>query len=69
MSISGGSHHKYFRQLLSTPDIKNQIGFRCPFGSKFKPPGPSEDPGPIHYQPFFLKMYGDWCKGEVTLRV
>jgi hypothetical protein len=57
MSISDGRHHKDFRQSLSTPDIKNQFAFRCPFGSKFKPPGLNEDPGPIHYQPFFLKRY------------
>jgi hypothetical protein len=54
MPISDGRHHKDFRRLLNTLDTKDQFAFRCPFGSKFKPPGLKEDPGPIHYQPFFL---------------
>jgi hypothetical protein len=69
MPISDGSSNKTFEQLLDKPDIKDQFAFPYPLGAKFKPPGVNEDPGRIRFEPFFLKMYGDCKKGDVTKRM
>jgi hypothetical protein len=69
MPISDGRSNKTFDQLLDTPDIKDQFAFPYPLGPEFKPPALNEDPGRIRYEKFFVKMYGDCNKGEVTKRM
>ena len=66
MPISDGRTGKSFEQLLNHPDIKDQFAIPYPLGIELKRPAVNEDPGRIRFQPFFLKMYGDCRKGEVT---
>ncbi len=66
MPISDGRTGKSFEQLLNHPDIKDQFTIPYPLGIELKRPAVNEDPGRIRFQPFFLKMYGDCRKGEVT---
>jgi D-alanyl-D-alanine carboxypeptidase len=69
MPISDGRPSKTFDQLLNDPDIKDQFAFPYPLGPEVKPPAVDEDPGRIRFEKFFLKMYGDCRKGEVTKRM
>jgi hypothetical protein len=69
MPISDGRDHKSFEQLLDNPDIKDQFAYPYPLGGDLKTPAANEDPGRIRNEPFFLKMYGDCRKGEVTKRM
>jgi hypothetical protein len=69
MPISDGRTGKTFEQLLDNPDLKDQFANPYPLGPDVKTPGLNEDPGRIRYEPFFVKMYGDCKKGEVTKRM
>jgi hypothetical protein len=69
MPISDGRAGKTFEQLLDAPDIKDQFAYAYPLGPEVKPPGVNEDPGRIRHEAFFVKMYGDCHKGEVTKRM
>ena len=69
MPISDGRTGKTFDQLLDDPDIKDQFAFPYPLGGTLKTPALNEDPGRIRNETFFLKMYGDCRKGEVTKRM
>jgi D-alanyl-D-alanine carboxypeptidase-like protein len=69
MPISDGRTGKSFQQLLDAPDIKDQFAYPYPLGPDVKQPAENEDPGRIRYEPFFVKMYGDCKKGEVTKRM
>jgi hypothetical protein len=69
MPISDGRTGKTFDQLLDRPDIKDQFAFPYPLGPNVRTPQPNEDPGRIRFEPFFVKMYGDCKKGEVTKRM
>src|SRR5262245_23626690 len=69
MPISDGRSDKTFDQLLNAPDIKDQFAFAYPLGPEVKPPAVNEDPGRIRFEKFFVKMYGDCKKGEVTRRM
>jgi hypothetical protein len=64
-TISDG-RTKTFEQLLDEPDIKDQFAIPYPLGIDIKVPAVNEDPGRIRNESFFLKMYGDCRKGEVT---
>ena len=69
MAISDGRTGKSFDELLASPDIKDQFAIPYPLGGELKPPSVNEDPGRIRNEPFFLKMYGDCRKGEVSKRL
>jgi hypothetical protein len=69
MPISDGQTGKSFEQMLDTPDIDDQFAFAYPLGPEVRPPAVNEDPGRIRYENFFLRMYGDCRKGEVTRRL
>jgi hypothetical protein len=66
MPISDGRSGKSFDELLNNPDIKDQFAIPYPLGSDLKVPAFNEDPGRIRNEKFFVKMYGDCRKGEVT---
>ena len=64
-----GSEHanKPFAEMLDSADIRDQ--FAIPYllaSAPFQAPATDEDPGRIRNDAFFLKMYGDCRKGEVT---
>jgi hypothetical protein len=69
MPISDGRSNKSFEQLLNEPDIKDQFAFPYGLGAEVKAPALNEDPGRIRNEAFFVKMYGDCHKGEVTKRM
>jgi hypothetical protein len=69
MAISDGRPNKTFDQLIDDPDIKDQFAIPYPLGTDLKTPAPNEDPGRIRNEAFFLKMYGDCRKGEVSKRL
>ena len=60
---------KTFNELLDHPDIEDQFAIAYPLGAVLKPPAVNEDPGRIRNEPFFIKMYGDCQRGEVTGRL
>ena len=64
-----GSEHagKPFAEMLDHADIRDQFALPYPLATApFQPPATDEDPGRIRDDAFFLKMYGDCRKGEVT---
>ena len=69
LPLSDGRSNKTFEQLLDDPDIKDQFHFSYPLGAELKVPAVNADPGRIHNEGFFLKMYGDCRKGEVAKRL
>jgi D-alanyl-D-alanine carboxypeptidase len=69
MPLSDGHGNKTFDELLDNPDIKDQFAVPYPLGPELKVPALNEDPGRIRNEKFFLKMYGDCRKGEVTKRL
>jgi D-alanyl-D-alanine carboxypeptidase len=69
MPLADGRAGKSFDELLNGPDIMDQFAFPYPLGGEPKAPALNEDPGRIRNEPFFLKMYGDCRKGEVTPRL
>ena len=68
MPLSDG-RSKSFDQMLENPDIKDQFAIPYPLGAELKTPVVNEDPGRIRNENFFLKMYGDCRKGEVSKRL
>lgn len=69
MPIRDGRSDKTFEQLLENPDIADQFAIPYPLGTDLKLPAVNEDPGRIRNEAFFLKMYGDCRKGEVSKRL
>src|SRR5262245_15647105 len=69
MPVSDGRTNKSFLDLLNAPDIKDQFAFPYPLGGPLRTPAPNEDPGRIRNEAFFVKMYGDCRRGEVTRRL
>src|SRR5262249_28060625 len=69
MPISDGRPGKTFEQMLDKPDIKDQFAFAYPLGPEVTQPEVNHDPGRFRFEPFFIKMYGDCKKGEVTRRL
>jgi len=62
---AGERTQRSFEELLSAPTILDQFAIPYPLGTKFKVPGPDEDPGRIRNDAFFKKMYGDCRTGAV----
>jgi hypothetical protein len=69
MPLSTGAPNKSFDEMLDSPSIKDQFAIAYPLGGELKVPARNEDPGRIRNEPFFLKMYGDCRKGEVSKRL
>jgi len=54
-------------ELLDRGSVRDQFAIRYPLATEpFRPPAVDEDPGRIRNEAFFLKMYGDCRRGEVT---
>lgn len=54
-------------ELLDHAGIRDQFAIPYPLAVEpFRPPAIDEDPGRIRNEAFFLKMYGDCRRGEVT---
>lgn len=69
MPLSDGRQGKSLEEMLESPDIEDQFGFRYPLGGPLAAPAVDEDPGRIRYEPFFRKMYGDCRRGEVVAKL
>jgi D-alanyl-D-alanine carboxypeptidase len=64
----GSSHPNMpFAELLDRADIRDQFVIPYPLATApFREPATDADPGRLRNEAFFLKMYGDCRKGEVT---
>jgi D-alanyl-D-alanine carboxypeptidase len=69
MAVSDGRSGKSFEELLNNPDVKDQFAIPYPLGADIKVPAVNQDPGRIRNERFFVKMYGDCRKGEVSGRL
>jgi hypothetical protein len=65
----GGKATKTFAEMLDDADLRDQFAIPYPLTMPFLKPAVDEDPGRIRNDAFFLKMYGDCRKGEVTRRL
>lgn len=61
-----GKPNKSFDQLLNAPSLKDMFLTIYPSAMPEAQPPKDFDPGRVRNQAFFLKMYGDCRKGEVT---
>jgi hypothetical protein len=62
--------NKPFAEMLDSADIRDQFAIPYPLATApFQAPATDEDPGRIRNDAFFLKMYGDCRKAEVTPRL
>lgn len=66
MPASGSSEGKPFSEQLRHASIIDQLRIPYPRGPIAKPPGVDDDPGRLRNAAFFLKMYGDCRKREVS---
>jgi hypothetical protein len=62
----GGNTKKTFAEMLDGAELRDQFAIPYPLTVPFAKPAVDEDPGRIRNEAFFLKMYGDCRKGEVT---
>jgi hypothetical protein len=69
MPLASGSASRTFAELLDRAGIRDQFAIPYPLAMPFRAPAVDEDPGRIRNEAFFLKMYGDCRKGEVTARL
>jgi len=69
MIISDGRTDKTFEEMLEDPDIDDKFTFPYPLGPDVRPPGFNENPGRIRHEAFFVKMYGDCRRSDVTKRL
>jgi hypothetical protein len=67
MPLGSARPDKPFSEKLDQADIRDQFAIAYPLATApFQAPGTDQDPGRIRNDAFFLKMYGDCRKGEVT---
>ena len=67
MPLGSARPNKSFAELLDRADIRDQFAIPYPLATTpFGAPAVDEDPGRIRNEGFFLKMYGDCRKGQVT---
>jgi hypothetical protein len=69
MPVSGGDGSKTFSELLRHASIIDQFRIPYPRGRLHTPPAVDADPGRLRNAAFFIKMYGDCQKGEVSPRL
>lgn len=69
MRFSDGKPGKDFATLLDHPSPKDMFYAPYPIGKIQAPPDLNIDPGRVRHEPFFLKMYGDCRKGEMTKKL
>jgi D-alanyl-D-alanine carboxypeptidase len=69
MPVSDGTETKSFSDLLRHASILDQLRIPYPRGPLEKPPPVDDDPGRFRNTAFFLKMYGDCQKGDVSRRL
>jgi hypothetical protein len=56
--------------MLERGSIREQFAIPYPLAAApFRPPATDEDPGRIRNEAFFVKMYGDCRRGEVTVKL
>lgn len=57
-------------EMLGRATVREQFAIPYPLAAApFRPPATDEDPGRIRNEAFFLKMYGDCRRGEVTAKL
>jgi hypothetical protein len=67
MPLGSGHPNMPFAELLDRADIRDQFAIPYPLSTApFRAPATDEDPGRLRNDAFFLKMYGDCRKEEVT---
>jgi D-alanyl-D-alanine carboxypeptidase len=70
MPLGSERANKPFAEMLDSADIRDQFAIPYPLAAApFQAPATDEDPGRIRNDAFFLKMYGDCRKAEVTPRL
>jgi hypothetical protein len=58
MPFDDGIDDKDYETLLNQPDLEDQLRMAYARGRRYCVPERNWDPGRVHYEPFFLKMYG-----------
>jgi len=67
MPLGSAAPNKPFAEMLSRADIRDQFAIPYPLvTAPLHAPATDMDPGRIRNEAFFVKMYGDCRKGEVT---
>jgi hypothetical protein len=69
MAVSDGNERKSPAQIIEAPDIDDIFAWPYPLGAPEAPPAQDVDPGRARPQAFFIKMYGDCRRGEVSVRL
>jgi D-alanyl-D-alanine carboxypeptidase len=70
MPLGNPHPNKPFAEMLDRADIRDQFAIPYPLASApFQAPAADADPGRIRNDGFFLKMYGDCRKGEVSVNL
>jgi hypothetical protein len=70
MPLGDKRANKGFTEMLDKASIRDQFAIPYPLATApFLAPATDEDPGRIRNEAFFLKMYGDCRKAEVTSRL
>lgn len=67
MPLGDARPNRPLAELLDHAGIRDQFAIPYPLAAQpLRPPTVDEDPGRIRNEAFFLKMYGDCRRGEVT---
>lgn len=70
MPLGSADARRPFAEMLERGTIREQFAIPYPLAAApFRPPATDEDPGRIRNDAFFLKMYGDCRRGEVTAKL
>ena len=70
MPLGSANAGRPFAEMLERGTIREQFAIPYPLAAApFRPPAMDEDPGRIRNEAFFLKMYGDCRRGEVTAKL
>lgn len=70
MPLGSAQANMPFAKLLDQASIRDQFAIPYPLSTApFRAPATDEDPGRLRNDAFFLKMYGDCRKGEVTSKL
>jgi hypothetical protein len=70
MPLGNAHPNTPFAELLDRASVRDQFAIPYPLSTTpFRAPATDEDPGRLRNDAFFLKMYGDCRKGEVTSKL